>query len=313
MSLFSFVLAAILLFFALRGIDWASFWITIRAGNYRILFLTIPIGSLNYFVRAYRWNILLRAKKNISSLTVFWANMVGYMGNAFLPARSGELLRSAFLGRKSQLGISYVLATALVERVIDLLALVLIGSISLLWQANSSSNFIIAIKTMTGIAILGFAFIVMIPFQEKRILQLWTMMPVPKKTSRKISEQISHFLLGMRSLQNFRRMAEFIILTGVIWLTDGVNAIISAHIISKSLSLGQALILLSALGLSSAIPSTPGYLGVYQFVAVTILTPFDFSRSDAISYILIIQIANYLVVSFWGLLGLWKLNQNKDV
>jgi hypothetical protein len=74
--------------------------------------------------------------------------------------------------------------------------------------------------------------------------------------------------------------------------------------------LGQSLILLSALGLSSAIPSTPGYVGVYQFVAVTVLVPFGFSRAEALAFILISQVLNYLVVSFWGLIGLWQVNKN---
>ena len=308
-SLFSILLAAILLFFALKGIEWTQFLNTIRTGQYGILFLIIPIASFNYFIRAFRWKILLRASKNISTLPVFWANMVGYLGNAFLPARTGEFLRSAFLGQKSQLGMSFVLATALVERIIDAIALILIGSISLLWQNDLSSNLSMAIRTMAGIAILGFAFIVVAPFQEKRILQFWSKLPIPENTSQKISDQISRFLLGMKSLHNFRRISEFLVLTGIIWLVDGYNATISARVIFKSLNLGQALILLSALGLSSAIPSTPGYLGVYQFVAVTILKPFDFSRSDAISYILIVQIVNYIVVSFWGLIGLWRINK----
>ena len=79
--------------------------------------------------------------------------------------------------------------------------------------------------------------------------------------------------------------------------------------ISQSLTIPHALVLLAALGLSSAIPSTPGYVGVYQFVAVSVLVPYGFSRADAIAYMLISQVLNYLVVSFWGLLGLWQIRR----
>jgi uncharacterized membrane protein YbhN (UPF0104 family) len=61
-----------------------------------------------------------------------------------------------------------------------------------------------------------------------------------------------------------------------------------------------ALLLLAGLGLGSALPSTPGYIGIYQFVAVTVLTPFGFSRSDALAYILVAQFFNYLVVGSLG-------------
>ena len=52
--------------------------------------------------------------------------------------------------------------------------------------------------------------------------------------------------------------------------------------------------------------STPGYVGIYQFVAVTVLQPFGFSRTDAIAYILVAQALLYVVIGFWGSLGLWR-------
>jgi uncharacterized membrane protein YbhN (UPF0104 family) len=60
------------------------------------------------------------------------------------------------------------------------------------------------------------------------------------------------------------------------------------------------------LSLGSALPSTPGYVGIYQFVAVTVLTPFGFSRTDAIAYILVVQAMMYVVIGFWGSLGLLR-------
>jgi len=73
------------------------------------------------------------------------------------------------------------------------------------------------------------------------------------------------------------------------------------------LDLFQALLLLASLGLASAIPSTPGYIGTYQFVAVTLLPLFGLSRSQAFTFILIMQASNYAVVTVWGLLGVWRL------
>ena len=55
--------------------------------------------------------------------------------------------------------------------------------------------------------------------------------------------------------------------------------------------------------MGSALPSTPGYVGIYQFVAVSVLTPFGFSRADAIAYILVAQALVYVVIALWGSLG----------
>ena len=42
---------------------------------------------------------------------------------------------------------------------------------------------------------------------------------------------------------------------------------------------------LAALGLASAAPSTPGYVGIYQFVAVSVLAPFGFVREQALVFV----------------------------
>ena len=237
--------------------------------------------------------------------------MVGYMGNAYLPARAGELIRSAYLGRQNGLGASFVLATALVERSLDVVALVLIGSISLLVQADISPLLVNALQFMALAGTIGLLAIILAPFQEKLIKSTVAKIPLPEKISLSVSQQITRFLSGIRSLHNIRRLGVFTLLTAVIWLVDAFANTVGVRILSQSLTISQALILLSALGLSSAIPSTPGYIGVYQFVAVAVLTPFGFSRANALAYILISQILNYLLVSLWGLTGMWRLNKEK--
>ena len=305
--MFSFVVAGGFLYLALRNLDWASFWKVLQNGDYKIVAVLVPIVSFNYLLRALRWRILAESQGKISALSVFWANMVGYMGNAYLPARAGELLRSAFLGKKSGMGTSFMLATALIERILDAMALVLIGSTALAFQVDVSGPVSIAVRTMAIAASIGLLFIFLIPLFEVHLIRLLHAFPIPSSLREKSVQQFQRFLMGMVSLQNIRRIFLFTLFTVTIWLIDGLSTMVGAGIIGQSLNLGQALIYLSALGLSSAIPSTPGYVGVYQFVAVTVLVPFGFTKPDALAYILISQILGYLVITFWGLIGLTQI------
>jgi hypothetical protein len=74
----------------------------------------------------------LNAEGTVSVPTVFWATTAGYFGNNFLPARAGELVRTFMISSASGLESSYVLATALSERVADAVALVVISAVVLL-------------------------------------------------------------------------------------------------------------------------------------------------------------------------------------
>lgn len=73
-----------------------------------------------------------------------------------------------------------------------------------------------------------------------------------------------------------------------------------------------AFLVITGLSLGSALPSTPGYVGIYQFVAVTVLTPFGFTRTDAIAYILVAQALMYALIGFWGALGLWRYRRGRS-
>jgi uncharacterized membrane protein YbhN (UPF0104 family) len=94
-----------------------------------------------------------------------------------------------------------------------------------------------------------------------------------------------------------------------VWWIDAVSAVLIATGMHLPLSFPVAMLLLAALGLGGSVPSTPGYVGIFQAVAVAVLPPFGFSKSDAIAYILVFQGLSYAVFVSWGLLGLWRLKR----
>jgi uncharacterized membrane protein YbhN (UPF0104 family) len=88
-------------------------------------------------------------------------------------------------------------------------------------------------------------------------------------------------------------------------------AIAGGRALGLTFSFRVALLLLTGLGLGSALPSTPGYVGIYQFVAVTVLTPFGIGRDEALAYILVSQVLGSLIVLAFGLPGLYRLKGAK--
>jgi glycosyltransferase 2 family protein len=305
LTLFTFGLAALLLYLALRGVDWKAFLETLRHGRYYLLPLIFLWGSTNYFIRAMRWRVLLTSERQIRPLTVFWANMAGYLGNSFLPARAGELVRSVALGHKAGINTSFVLATALTERLLDVVALVLISALALLALPGISPGLAPALRAMAVLGGVGLLVVLLAPRFSGFFQRLLGLLPIPVAWRPRLDNLLIRFLDGMRSLQHPGRALSFVALTGVIWLADGLGSMLGAYMLRLHLTLPQALLLLAGMGLSSAIPSTPGYVGVYQFAAVTVLTPFGFSKSDALAYILVAQAFGYVVVTVWGLPGLW--------
>lgn len=301
------LLAAVLLYFSLRGVDWGRVWNTIAAANWSLIAVSMATSAFSYFLRSLRWRILLNAEGRFGVSTVFWANMAGYLGNNFLPARAGELVRTYLISNRSPLSKTYVLTTALSERLMDVIALVLAGSLVLLgvdskprWMADIS-------RTMAIAAGLGGVSIMVLPRTGRLLETVLEAIPLPGAIRGRLVRFADQILLGLRAFHHWGRLAGFSALTVAIWVTDALGTMIGAYALGLHVSFPVAMLLITGLGLGSALPSTPGYLGIYQFVAVTTLTPFGISRDGALAYILMAQAGGYVVVTTLGLAGLYRL------
>src|SRR4029079_14133610 len=95
------------------------------------LAVLIGIATVSLVLRSMRWRVLLSASKPVDAKTALSATAAGYFGNNFLPARSGELVRTAMVASRTGVDPAYVLATALSERAADAITLVIIAAIAL--------------------------------------------------------------------------------------------------------------------------------------------------------------------------------------
>jgi len=306
----AFLLAAVLLYYSLRGIEWREVARIVAAAKLRYLGLAVVVSTGTLLLRALRWRILLNAHGAVDLPTVFWATAAGYFGNSFLPARAGELVRTVLVSSRSTLDNAYVLATALSERVADAVALVAITALVLLtlpvqpgWLASAAMPFAI-------VALLGVSLIAVLPWLESSVRTLLERAPLPQAVRPTLMTAMEQGLRGIRAFHDPKRLLGFVALTIVIWTLDALGTVIGGAALGLSIPISVAFLLIASLGLGSALPSTPGYVGIYQFVAVTVLTPFGFSRADAIAYILVAQALSYILVGFWGSLGLWRYRRS---
>ena len=304
--LIAIVIASVLLYFSLRGIQWTQVWVVLSRASLEYVALWIAIATLSLFLRALRWRILLRAEAPVDVATAFWATVAGYFGNNFLPARAGELVRTMMIKTRSGLGTAFVLTTALSERLCDAITLVLISSIVLLTMPIRPGWFDRAAKPFAIIGLCGALGIVVLPRLERLWRYFLQSAPLPKALHDKLQRILEQILVGVRTFHNARRLLMFVAFTAVIWFSDAIGTTIGMRSLGLSISLPLAFLLITGLGLGSALPSTPGYVGIYQFVAVSVLTPFGFSKADAIAYILLAQALQYVGIGALGTIALTR-------
>lgn len=124
-------ISAVFLYLAVRSLDLPEFLKLLGSIKLQYLLAALVVIVLNSLLRAFRWRTLLVRDHSGRLADVYWAMMIGYLGNSYLPARIGEFLRAYALGKKTDLSPVLIFSTGLVERVFDTFFLVGLGWLAL--------------------------------------------------------------------------------------------------------------------------------------------------------------------------------------
>jgi len=132
-------LAGVLLWLALRSVDWTAFveGLKLTQWGWLVPFFGASVGALVF--RAFRWRLLLRSSGLKTRWLEAWdANNVGNLANLGLPG-AGEVLRCGYVSGKSAFGT--VFGTVLMERLWDIVAIFLMLGISLVLDRDKFGPF----------------------------------------------------------------------------------------------------------------------------------------------------------------------------
>ena len=150
----SILLAAVLLYFAFKDVDWTEFWAALKACRWEYVILSMLFAALAFYCRALRWRcLLLPIDESTSRLTCFNAVNISYLVNMVLP-RVGEVVRCGYItvhskkvpggedGQTRRLAsFDKVLGTAALDRTADVIMMTLTLSIFLLFTWNRFGGF----------------------------------------------------------------------------------------------------------------------------------------------------------------------------
>lgn len=303
------LISAAFLFFAMRGLDLGEFWMAISTAQYLWLIPGIIVYFAAVWIRAWRWNYLLRSTKSISTSKTFPITCIGYMGNNIYPARAGEVLRAVMLKRKEGVPVSTSLATIIVERIFDgvvMLAFVFLNP-SELNRLTGSSGFIGNIRDIAYvgagvfiIALVTFFFAAIFP---KRTLSLSHRLieRIPNESMReKITKVTEKFLNGLDSLRSPRDMFMIFFASLLIWLLETVKYWFVMHAFNFRVTFFTLMLLNGIANLVTTIPSAPGYVGTWEAVTKAVLMAYRVPGPEAFGYAVVLHIALYVPITLLG-------------
>lgn len=251
-----------------------------------------------YVLRSWRWRELYRDTGEVVGFwPLFHANVIGYFGNSFLPARAGDAMRLIWATRATGYRTSRLLGTIVMERMLDLTAVAIILCVAGTVAAGIPSPFFRAAEVV-GIGALSFVIAVVFFPGTIRDAAIWVIDATPLRRWRTLLLDWCHQLLsGGKPLRRVTVLIPIISVTALIWSADAACLMLAGRAVSVTFPLVAGFSLSACLALSSAVPSTPGYIGVYQVVAVSVLSLFGIPADAAIAAIVVYQALSYVLIS----------------
>ncbi len=287
----------------LAGVNLPDLLAKLAQADGRFILLGIVIIGLIPFVRALRWQVVLRAKTPFWA--VFHAENVGYLINNVLPLRMGEPARAMMLSRSTSIPAAEALSTVVLSRIADMIAIVgLLGlaipalSISASVRAAGYATLLIAFVLIVGVIVCVLA--------QQQVLLLLTRIGhrvLPHGLADRLLGWTAEFLNGLQSLREGRRLIGLMFTTALLWFFYFLYYQMILWAFAPGAPLAWANLATCTASLSTAIPSSPAYIGVYHAVVAFTLTPY-IGQDAALGYAIALHAIEFIGTLLFGLISL---------
>ncbi len=260
---------AVLLFFALRGVDLDHVRAIMGQASPLVLVIALAVYLSAYFIRSLRWRLILRPIQSISVPESFFMLMAGYFLNYIVPIRAGEVAKSFFLKKLKGLPIAVSLPTVFLDKLLELfsvlLVIVLVPVLSVR-LSGSLSSLIVAVATVFLIAVGLLTLAVRNGAGTARIL-MRLLSWLPERFHDRMSSWISLFVDGLSVARtNARNVWSLLALTGLAVALDAVYFYLMFRAFSIDVAFPTVLFGYTLISLSYVFPTPPAQIGYNEAI-----------------------------------------------
>jgi hypothetical protein len=296
------IISGIFMFLAVLGINFSEVIRSFRSANYLYAVPVLLIVLLVLFFRSYRWGIILEPRIKYPQWPLFIITAIGFMTISILPARLGEFTRPFLVKQKSGIRISSTMATIVVERVFDLLTLMVVLGMVILTIPLPPEIF----KAGLIILIIVLAiFVLLLLLVGKKELSLKILNVIidklPERVGGFIKNQLHAFIEGLEILPDVKKTLYVAFLSAIIWGLLALSCYLMFFAFGFKLSLINAFALTVIIAIGVMLPAAPGFVGNYHYACVLGLKFFGVNEAEALSYAIALHFLQLIPVIGIGL------------
>jgi len=302
------LVSVVCVWWSMRGVDLREVWEVLRRANYAGFAAVIVATVLGFWIRALRWRWLLMGGKRVSFDSLFSATMIGFMANNVLPLRLGEFVRAWALARREGMSKTTVLATVVVERIVDMLTLLGIFGMSLLVHpiGRESQAWQLTRRGAIALVVLSVGFTIFMVILERqpglmRGLVARVARWLPARHRDRAVTALDHFVEGLGLFRDIPRLIWVFALSFLMFgmFVVALQVSMLALRIAVPWDAGLTMLVITAIGIM--VPAAPGYIGTMNAACVAGLLLFNVGKDQSVPFSWFYWVGQWIPVTALGL------------
>jgi hypothetical protein len=266
-----------LLYFSFRGIQFHEIFEILKKADFKLVLIPVIFVFVSLSIATVRWSKI--AGGNVGFLDTFVAFIIGLFVNNVLPARIGEVARGYVLSKKTGLSFGYAFSTVLVDRFFDLIGLLIL---TFMFLPEHSLPTIVSKGISTVLVLLILCIAIMIIMSRKKFAHIFSekLLKTDKPLFTKFAHKIIEIQKNLKRINSPFNIIYLIALSFFVWLSMSLSLYFVMLTLGISIKFSYIPFVCALLNMGLTIPSSPGYIGVYQFLLVYLLSIFDVPKHE---------------------------------
>jgi len=293
------------LFVVLRSVDLEETGRLVASANLPILSLTLVVVAVQIVLRTARWGVLLRpfAPRRLHLWRLAPLLLIGYLGNAVLPARLGEPIRAVLVNRREGVPLPEALGAVFLERLVDVATLGLVAFAAA--AVAGAPAWVVQIAAIA--ALVGTGLVVLFAVgSPSAVVGAARRLPVARRRDAygRSLDRVARFVGALGHAHPVSSIGIAVAVSSVAWVLDATTFWLVGRSLGIDLHFGAAVLVAAVAVLGTAIPSAPGYVGTFELAAASVAVALGVPESAALGLALVAHGATVLPPAVGGALSL---------
>jgi glycosyltransferase 2 family protein len=282
-------------YIALSNINLTLAWRALHTSDYWWLMVALIPFGLGTVARALRWRSLFARGRQPPVGVVTDAMMIGYLYNNIMPARAGEAARVVVLTQRSTVAPVEIVGTVVLERLYDVLAILVIFFATEPWLPHVSWFGAAALAAVVLAVLLSAAAMVLAVYGDRPVrLLLRPLGRLSLFSGERLEHTVAELTHGLSGLRHPWLALEASLWTIAAWLFTALCAYLVSLAFHLHLPFACGVLVAVAIGLGNILPSPPAAVGVFEGAALIALEAYKIPHSSALPFAVVLHLVNFV-------------------